>query len=193
MMANYCTVKEVKSELSITDESYDDMLMSMIEQAKGFLDDYCGTKFDTVSEVRYFDGAGSILFIDDLVSVTSIKLDEDGDGTYEATMATTDYVLYPLNKTPKTYIKLTNDSDYGGFASGVRTGVKIDGTWGYQSTVPAVIRRASIIQVCRWFKRKDSAFQDVIGLPEMGQFAVYKGLDPDVRQVLEPYRKRAID
>lgn len=192
-MTDYCTLDEVKSELNITSEDYDDMLQGMIEQAKEFIDGFCNREFDTVTATaRCFDGAGTILFIDDLISIdaSGFKLDLDGDGNYESILATTDYELYPLNTTPKTHIKISSNSNYGGFASGIKKGVEITGTWGYASTIPKPIRRASIIQVCRWFKRKDSAFADVIGTTEMGQVIMYKGLDPDIALILKPYIKR---
>ena len=191
-MANYCTLDEVKSELSLDNSDYDDMLQAMIGQAKGFIDLYCDREFDTTSEPRYFDGAGSVLFIDDLVSVTTLKLDEDGDGTYESTMAATDYILYPLNKTPKRKIEISNDSDYGGFASGIKKGVEINATWGYSSTIPDAVKRASIIQVCRWFKRKDTAFATVISTPDIGTQEIYPGLDPDVKIILGQYVRRRL-
>ena len=188
-MANYCTLDEIKASLDITEEQYDDLIQAQIIAVKTLIDNHTERQFDSVAEVRYFDGTPEPLFIDDLVSVTSILLDEDGDGTYEATMATTDYILYPLNKSPKTRIELSNESDYGGFASGIKQGVKITGTWGY-STVPGTINQTSIIQVSRWFKRRESAYQDVTGSPELGQVVVYKALDPEVKLILEQYRKR---
>ncbi len=188
---SYCTLEEVKSELGITNNLSDDIIQRNIPQAKTAIDDYCLRRFDTESAaIKYYDGSPSPLFIDDLVTITSIALDEDADGTYEATLATTDYLLKPANTTPKTHIVTTPYGDYGGFASGIPNGVKIVGTWGYASTVPEPIRRAAIIIVCRWFKRKDSAFQDVVGNAELGTFNVYKGLDPDVKLILEPYIKR---
>ena len=187
---SYCTLEEVKSELKITTSNDDDIIQRTIPQVKQAIDDYCHRRFDTeTATAKYYDG-DSILFIDDLVNIdaSGFKLDEDGDGTYESTLATTDYLLYPKNTTPKTYIKPNPNGNYGGFASGVLSGVKITGTWGYAS-VPEPIRRAAIIQTCRWFKRKDSAFQDVVGTPELGTFNVYKGLDADVKLILEPYIK----
>jgi len=190
-MSDYCTLDEVKSELNITSEETDDMLQSMIGQAKELLDGLCNRQFDTVEESRYFDGSASPLFIDDLASIAGesdgIYLDEDGDGTFATTAMTqnTDYILYPLNKTPKTMAKIGPNSAYGGFASGVKRGVKITATWGYGSTINETIRRASIIQVCRWFKRKDSAFADIIGTTEFGQLVMYKGLDPDIQVIIE--------
>ncbi len=185
----YSTLDEVKTELDLTTDDYDDMLMGMVDQAKGFIDTYCNRDFTATSTTKYFDGSPSPLFIDDLISVTTLKLDQDGDATYESTMATTDYILYPLNTTPKTRIKLSPNSTYGGFASGIKKGVEIAGSWGYQATVPDVVTRASIIQVCRWFKRKDTAYADVIGTSEFGSLIMYKGIDPDLLMTLTPLRK----
>ncbi len=194
---SYCTLDEVKSELELDNETYDDMLQGMIEQAKEFIDDFCDRHFDSVAATRYFDGASSLLFIDDLASIAGVNdgifLDEDGDGTYDTTaMTSSDYIFYPLNSTPKTMVKISHDSDYSSFASGVKRGVKIVATWGYSSTVAKPIRRASIIQVCRWFKRKDSAFGDVIGTSELGTISMYKGLDPDIVTIFKPYKRYRI-
>lgn len=195
-MANYCTVDEIKGELNVEKEDYDDIFQALSAQAKVFIDNFCNREFDSTAETRYFDGSGSPLFIDDLASISGgsdgIFLDEDGDGTYEETMATTDYIFYPLNTYPKTRVKISVDSDYGGFAAGIKKGVKITATWGYAPTVPEPIRRVSIIQVCRWFKRRESAYSDVIGTTEMGMLIMYKGLDPDINLILKPYIKRIL-
>jgi len=192
MMAQYCTLNEIKGDLNITDDTYDNTLAGMIEAASQAIDNYCDRQFATVTEARYFDGAGPTIFIDDLVSVTTFKLDEDGDGTFEATLAATDYVLYPLNKTPKTYAKISNDSDYGSFASGIKNGVEITGVWGYQSTVPEAIRRATLMLASRLFKRKDSAYASVVATTELGQFEVFRGMDSDMQMILAPYRRRRV-
>ena len=191
---SYCTLEEIKSELKIENNLNDDIIQRMIPQVKTMIDDYCDRTFDvnSAASTKYYDGSNSPLYIDDLVSVTGtgagVFLDEDADGTYECTLTTSDYLLKPANKSPKKYIITTPYGDYGGFASGVPNGVKIIGMWGY-SAVPEPIRRASIIQTCRWFKRKDSAFQDVVGTPELGTINVYKSLDPDVKQILQCYIK----
>jgi len=54
---------------------------------------------------------------------------------------------------------------------------------------PVDIVEACLIEAMRWFKRKDTAYQDVIAIPELGQISVYKGLDPDVKLILAAYRK----
>ncbi len=188
---NYCTLDEIKAELDITSEDKDDLLQADIAQASKFIDLLCDRDFTMSTATRYFDGGGTFLFIDDAVSISKVELDEDADGVVDATMSTTtDYILYPLNKTPKTRIEISNNSNYSGFASGVKQGVKITASWGYGSTIPEVIKRATIIQVCRWFKRRESAFQDAVGSPEIGQLITYKALDPDVKLILDQYRRR---
>lgn len=191
---DYCTLTDIQSELHIPEGEYDDMLQGMIEQAKEFIDKFCHRQFDTVSEARYFNGAKSILFISDLISIDDegFKLDSSADGTFGKTLATTDYVLYPLNGNPKTYIELSSYPSITDFAKGIKRGVQITGTWGYDTRIPKPIVRASIIQVCRWFKRKDSAFSDVVGTTEMGEIVMYKGLDPDVKLLIEPFIKRTL-
>lgn len=181
----YIALAEVKTELNITSTTHDAVITASIPRADDMITRFCKRSFGQVDEARYFDGCAEPLFIDDLVSVTTLKLDEDGDGTYEATMAATDYVLEPYNETPKRQVRLSADSDYAGFANGVRRGVEIDGVWGY-SSVPAVIAEASLIQVCRWFKRRDSGYGVVIGSPETGQSVLYHGLDPDIKNLLKP-------
>jgi len=190
---DYCTLTEVKAELNISSDDNDNMLQIMIEQAKELIDKLSNREFDTVAATaRYFDGAGTILFIDDLITIdaSGFKLDEDGDGTYEVTLATTDYIEYPLNTTPKTFIKISPNSNYGGFAAGVKKGVQITGTWGYSATVQKAISRASLIQVCRWFKRKDSAYATEVGTGELGTIAIGRGLDPDIELIINNLRKR---
>jgi hypothetical protein len=137
----YCELGDIKSELGLTDVESDDMLYAMIDEAKEIIDDYCGRSFNkTASATKYYDGDGAILWIDDLVTLTSIALDEDGDGTYESTLVATDYILYPLNAAQKTSVRISSNSNYGSFAQGVRQGVKIVGVWGY-ATIPLPIQR----------------------------------------------------
>lgn len=186
---NYCTLAEVKAQLDIEDDKSDAMLQSNISQVKVFIDKLAMRQFDAVAETRYFDGADKVLFLDDLSkSPTSIKLDLDGDGVYEVTLAATDYMLYPLNTWPKSMAKIGTLGSYSNFALGVNKGVEIAGTFGYPS-VPEPIREAAIIQVCRWFKRRESAYQDAVGSAETGEIMVYKGLDPDVKLIIQQYAK----
>lgn len=56
---------------------------------------------------------------------------------------------------------------------------------------PDPVREATILQTSRLWGRKDTGFSTMIGLPETGQMMVERdGLDADVRQLLQSYRKR---
>lgn len=54
---------------------------------------------------------------------------------------------------------------------------------------PGPIVEAVLIQAARLWKRKDSAYASVIGMPETGQMTVFSGLDADVKELIGPYRK----
>jgi hypothetical protein len=47
-----------------------------------------------------------------------------------------------------------------------------------------------LITAMRAWKRKDSAFADIIGAPETGQIIMSKGIDPDVSELVAPYRRQ---
>lgn len=193
MMANYTTVDDIKAELNLELDQSDPLIMGWIEAASDLIDTYCSRHFDKRDAVtRYFNGDGATLFFDDLLAVTTFKLDNDDDGTFEDTLAATDYILYPLNSTPKMWAKIRSNSEYSSFAKGVEKGVEIVGNWGY-TTVPPAIRQACIIQVCRWHKRKDSGYATaVVGSTETGEIPLYTALDPDVKLILNSYRKISI-
>jgi len=134
-MNSYASLNLLKSAsylniATVTD--YDTPLLNLLIQASRLLDKWCGRFFYIQTEIRYYDGMGLKLFLpDDLLAITTLKTDEDGDGTFENTLATTDYFLYPLNDYPKIRIEINPDGDYGSFANGVQKGVEIAGSFGY--------------------------------------------------------------
>lgn len=127
----YSDLVTVKDRLQITATTWDTMLLEMLNSASRIIDNYCNRHFYVKSETRYFNGAVP-LQIDDLLSIDTdgLTTDEDGDATFENTFATTDYILYPLNKFPKTKIELSADSNYGSFGY-TKKGCSIAGKWGY--------------------------------------------------------------
>src|SRR3990167_1680797 len=129
-MNNYADLGELKTLLGIDDTGSDAQLLRALEAASRQIDRITDRHFFSESEARYFDGA-SRLWADDLLSITTLKLDEDGDGTYEATMAGTDYHQYPLNGWPKVRLEINPNGDYGSFAQGIRKGIELTGIFGY--------------------------------------------------------------
>lgn len=251
---------------------YDIPLLELLNATSRQIDRFCNRKFYVLYGTKYFDGSSDPLNIDDLLSIdtSGFDLDEDADATYSSAVATTDYYLYPYNEFPKTKVKISPNGDYGGFAGGIKKGVRIVGNWGYGESAtpysdsedevedtggitatatsitvadadnfspgqtilieseqcyisaydttgntitvtravngttgathakdktiyiyvyPGDISEACLIQTMRWWKRKDTAFADVIGVPELGAITAFKGLDPDVKLILNGYRK----
>ena len=138
----YATIGDIKDILGITATTDDTALRKIAEAASRSIDQYCNRYFYTQSATRYFDGAVK-LWLPDLLSITTLKTDEDGNATFENTLAATDYLLYghgiedSLNTLPYTRLEISENSDYSSFASGIRKGVEIVGVWGYGDGISA--------------------------------------------------------
>lgn len=189
----YASLAEVKAALRITDTLDDSMLEMAIESASRLVDGYAGRNFYSAgSAVRYFTPDTSIVCeIDDLVSLTSLEVSADLDGTFDQTWTAADYQLEPLNGKvdgltgwPTTRIRAVGDFVFGtniGEAS-----VKVTGTWGW-AAVPIAVKQATILQSSRIFTRLQSPL-GVLSSPDLGYIRVGTRLDPDVQQLVEPYR-----
>jgi len=263
----YGNLEDLKTLMSIEAAQHNSQLFRTLEMASRQVDKLTHRHFYCYDGARYFDGAGSKLWLpDDILSITTLKLDEDGSGTYSTTLASTDYILYPLNTYPKLRLEINRYGDYSAFASGIQNGIKITGVFGYADSAtpyesrttlagnvlagatsiiladgqlvktgetlrigaeqmfvqdivsntvtvargvngttaaahtsgatvnsyiyPEDIVQAALITAMRAYKRKDSAYQDVIGAPETGQIITSKGLDADVKELLSPYKRQ---
>jgi len=185
----YCTLEEVKAHLGhMTAETDDDILEDIINAVSAEIDKYCDRTFTSSSATKYYDGVQDDLLVDDLVSVTSLKLDMDGDHVYETTLSDSDYDLLPYNESPKWLVKLSESSSYGSFAEGKTKAVEITGMWGF-SSVPEPVKQAAIIQSCRIYRLSQSGYGTEIGTPEIGVSTVYQGLSSDARRLLAPFIK----
>ena len=54
---------------------------------------------------------------------------------------------------------------------------------------PAPIKEAAFMQTVRLWQRRNSGFASSVGLPETGMFMTFRGLDDDVKLMLNPYRR----
>ena len=132
----YGDLVQLKADLGITATTDDTRLLAILVSASRVIDNLCGRTFYVETATKYFD-AQNPLFVDDLLSVTTLKTDEDNDGTYENTLTeNTDFYLYPLNRYPKTRVKITPSGSYGSFGYFMK-GCEIIGLWGYGSGISA--------------------------------------------------------
>ena len=138
----YADLTTLKSAgvLNISSTTYDTRLRQLLEAASRLIDRYCNRHFYVLASTRKYDGnGGTELVVDDLISVTSLRTDDDLDRTFETTWASTDYLLYPANAQPtnpwgRPYTGVHVDTDAGTedvFTRGRQT-VQIDGNWGYR-------------------------------------------------------------
>jgi hypothetical protein len=187
----YATLTDVKNALRITDAMDDALLETAIESASRLIDGFTARSFyNAGTAVRNYAATDAInLIIDDAITVTKVEsTDEIGD-TYTEWTAN-DYQLEPVNSradglySPYTGIRAVNT--YTWPVVDYQALVKITGTWGWAS-VPTAVKQACIIQSSRIFKRLDSPL-GVAGFGDLGAIRVGRYLDPDVEQLLMPYR-----
>jgi hypothetical protein len=189
----YASLNDIKASARITDNVDDAMLELAVESASRMIDSYTQRYFyNAGTATRYFVPQDNyVTEIDDLITLTELKT--TGTNDYDTTWGTKDYQLEPLNGTvdgltgyPATRIRAIDDYLFNIETSGEAT-VRITGVWGW-AAIPVAVKQATIIQAARIFKRNDSPL-GVAGFGDMGVIRVGAQLDPDVRQLVEVYRK----
>jgi len=190
----YATLAELRARMNVptADTGGDAVLEACIESASRAIDGFTGRRFYQITATaRVFTAEDSQwLYVPDLVSVSSLVTDDDGNRVYETTWASTDYDLEPFNASdtghPYTSVEITPDGDYS-FPVGIRKGVKITGTWGWPA-VPDAINEATLIQSARYAKRMAAPFGLDQNAGDTGQAMSIPSVDPDVKALIGPYR-----
>jgi len=147
----YTTLADIKTfkRITSTDTTDDAVLERMVENASRLFDGETWRRFYTTSsdETREYTARNTErVYTDDIVSITSVKVDADGDRTYESTLASTDYDAMPNNYSersePMTWLQVSPLGDYP-FPTH-RRGVQIIGKFGFCATasVPVDVKMA---------------------------------------------------
>ena len=196
----YASLNDVKAAARITDNTEDSLLEIAIESSSRDIDAYTERVFfssgaTAVARV-YIPQDIYLVETDDIISVTTIKSDTGGDGTFDVTWAATDYQLEPLNglaggiSTPTTRIRAIGDYLWPIYeprnVNSNQASVQVTGVFGF-SSVPVAIKQATILASLRAYKRYESP-TGVLGFSDMGVVRVGR-LDPDVERLVAPYRK----
>ena len=194
---NYCTVEELKSRLGITDSQDDFELGLAAAGASRAIDEITGRYFWLGPDTRtYVPESISRQTLDDLVSVTSLNVDRDGDGTFEETWVQgTDYAL---EVAPGKYNTAAKGELWPYTAAVVITGgklfpyvwmwshldrIQVTGVFGWPA-VPLNVKNAAIIAAAQIFKIKDAPF----GIAGFGEFGVVRvQSNPQVMWLLHRY------
>jgi hypothetical protein len=197
----YATTAQIKAALRIgTADSIDDVLIDNCSGAASrLIDGYCNRKFWSVGSATsrvYTAEDDYYCSIDDIAGTAlTLKTSSLADGVFDVTWTVTDYQLEPLNGNLDgltwSYDKIRAVGDYlfpnVNANYGSQALVQVTATFGWPS-VPEPVTQATIIQASRLFKRYDSPL-GVAGFGDMGAIRVSRALDPDVAQLVEPYRR----
>ena len=200
----YATRNQVKAALRIgtADTLDDDLIDNCVGAASRLIDGYCNRRFwqTGTAEARVFQAEDSFYCsIDDIAGTAlTLKTSTQADGTFDLTWSRSDYQLEPLNgnhdgltwsydkiRAVGDYLFPTVNANYGEQAL-----VQVTAVFGWPS-VPEPVTQATIIQASRIFKRYDSPL-GVAGFGDLGAIRVSRFLDPDMAQLVEPYRRMRI-
>ena len=200
----YAPRNQVKAALRIgtADTLDDDLIDNCVGAASRLIDGYCNRRFwqSGTAEARVFQAEDSFYCsIDDIAGTAlTLKSSTQADGTFDLTWSRSDYQLEPLNgnldgltwsydkiRAVGDYLFPTVNANYGEQAL-----VQVTAIFGWPS-VPEPVTQATIIQASRIFKRYDSPL-GVVGFGDLGQIRVSRYLDPDMAQLVEPYRRMRI-
>lgn len=178
---------------------------NIINAVSRMIDRYCGRRFFLTTETKIFTPVcASRLFIPDLMSLTSLKTDEDMDYTYENTWTTSDYSLVPYNAqsystelTPYNCIEVKYNSNY--YFPTSKKSTQIIGSWGYciattgatEATCPHDVKEACYLQCIKQYTRRKTP-NVVLGASAFGTIEIPEALDPDVKFLLSPFVKRTL-
>lgn len=190
----YATLAQVKAALRISDNVDDSLLEMAVESASRAIDGYAGRYFySSGSATRYYAAEDDyVVQVDDLSSATiTLQTANNSDGQFVYTWGTADYQLEPLNGNADgiviPYTRIRAVGQYIFPIDGGEALVKVTGTFGWAS-VPIAVTQACIVQASRLFKRLDSPL-GVAGFGDLGVVRVGRALDPDVEQLVSPYRR----
>ena len=188
----YCTLAEVKAALRLNDAIDDTLIENSVEGASRRIDGYCGRVFyNTTNAVKFFASDAYRLAVPDISSTSGliVQTDDNGDGSFETTWTlNTDYILEPtdaaLQSRPYRRITATGGKTFPMFYIPQDAGVQVSATWGFPS-IPDDVREACVLLSMRQFARYNAA----LGVMAFGDMAVsVRSVDPDVRDLLSPYR-----
>ena len=193
MADDYVTSSELKATLELSGQTFaDDDLSLAITAASRAIDNVTGRRFyadDDATSIRYYTPRNpDRLWIDDLVTLTTLERD-DGTGLFaESWTVNTDFVLEPLNAAadgwPFTSVKVRPRSGRY-FWLDDRT-VKVTGKFGW-AEVPDTIKQAAKIIAAKLAKRSREAPFGVIGVGVEGLAVSIAENDPDVALLIGEY------
>jgi hypothetical protein len=199
---DYLTIAEFKTTLELQGESFADQDIAVaITAASRAVEHFCDRRFwvaaeDAEDEVRYYTPTSpSELQIDDLVTLTDLDTDEQGDQTFsQSWTVNTSVFLEPLNAAAdgRPYTRLCVNAARTSLYFPVQYGrsVRVTGIFGWPA-VPSEVKQAATIIAGRLIKRARETPMGVVmaGVGFDGAAIRIASQDPDVVMLLSPLRR----
>lgn len=192
----YCSLAELQQHFGDAGSKLDeDLLSRAINATSRAINRHCGRRFwqDAVAQAKVYRPRDTdVVWVDDISTTTGliVATDEDGDGTYETTWASTDYQLEPLNASTESeayaWWRISAIDRYTFPVHSLRTTLQVTARFGW-SAVPDDVNEACILRAAAIFKRKEAVF-GVAGFGQFGEVRITRR-DPDVMELLHPYIK----
>lgn len=187
MAFSYTSRTKVKSYLNITSSGDDTLIDDVVTAAMAAVNAYCRRQFEPATQTRYFGAFyprlhGSALYLDDdLLTVTTLT---NGETTV---IPSGGYWLEPRNdQGPYSLIRLKTNYYWTFNTDGE---ISVAGTWGYSSTCPEDIARATLRWAVYLYRQKDTPDFEVTATPDGGQQVIPHGVPADIKPMLNPYRR----
>lgn len=194
----YIELEQFKRTANLDGTSFADVDAQVaILAASRAIDEHCDRRFwldpDATSVRFYTPRSRRLVEIDDLVTLTSLQVDQGGDGVFEETWTVnTEVVPHPLNAASKarpwTYLE-THPAGSRTFPLYPRS-VRLTGRFGWPA-IPEQIKNATLIQARRLLLRMREASFGVAALGPDGTAVRITQLDPDVKALLTRLVRRA--
>lgn len=200
-LGDYATLPEVKRTLKPSggmSTSDDDFLYDCIHDASDIITDYCRRWFYEVETTHYFhseddvdhDTSELILNDLDLLSVTSITVDNGGTA-----LTSSEYVLYPRHSSPKSVIRLKeNSSNTWSYSSTPEDSIAVTGKWGFnEGTVPIRPIRRACVHIVEWlYLERLNPMTGTVVMPNQGGLVIPVDLPKKATDILNRYRRPII-
>lgn len=194
----YASLTDIKNylKLPLADTTRDANLSAALAAATGDIEKHCHRQFNldsTVSQRLYQPDSWHDVRTDDFGTLTGLIVDVDnsGNGTFDVTLATLDYEVYPLNGIsdgtpgwPYNRLLATGGSLFPMRTYKRRGTVRVTARWGWPS-VPATIKQACLIIAAQKYRLADAPW-GVAGMTEFGTAVRIREI-PLVKETLVPY------
>ena len=200
----YCTQNQLKGFVGIptSDSGDNDLLDDAINAASRQIDAFCGRIFyaeTSASARKFFTNDPYRLRVDDISTETGlvVKLDDDDDGTYEVTVASTEFQLLPINNvvggiliSPFYIVELFSGGiqEWPMDFSSNRPRAEITAKWGFPS-IPEQIRQATLMLASELFAMRNAP----LGVAGVGDFGVVNiQQNREITRMIAPFRKGTV-